>query len=181
MEGVDLIDRLLAYRADRDWSQARLSEESGVAAATIANIERGTNPRPRRITLMRFAQAFGVSLDEFLSDAPPKGPGVPLGPALELEAMYVADAAARREALEGASDEERERYAATIDRVIVSVLRGIPEWEGGHQEARETREALWRHISRLMTLHAEATGEDEEPPQEDLAGFIAEHASVVGA
>ena len=173
---TDLGERLWELREERGWSQKRTAKEAGLSHVTIAHLETG-KVEPRLPTLRKLARTFDMTVDELLEGEP----SVPLGPALELEAMYVADAAARREALEGASDEGRERYAATIDRVIVSVLRGIPEWEGEHQEARETREALWRHISRLMTLHAEATGEDEEPPQEDLAGFIAVHASVDGA
>ena len=67
-------DQLLAYRAARGWSQVRTAEETGVSPATIAHIERGFQKNPRRVTLMKFAQGFGVPLDEFLSD-PPKGRG----------------------------------------------------------------------------------------------------------
>jgi len=68
-------DRLLAYRVARGWSQVRTAEEAGVGHATITNIETGANTRPHRATLMKLALAFGVSLDEFLSDNPPKAPG----------------------------------------------------------------------------------------------------------
>lgn len=190
MEGVNLRDRLIAYRADRGWSQATLVEKSGVSGATIAHIETGANTRPRRITLMRIAQAFGVSLDDFLSDAPPKAPQGPEVPPLELEAMYVADDAARRRALEAASDEERERYVSAIERVSRDVffsVYGDGDWgdiatdetrsEGERRVARAQLARIWQHIERLAELHAEATS-GKEPPQEELAEFISSHAGV---
>ncbi len=84
MDGEHIRDRLLAYRASRGWSQARTAEESGVSNATVAHIESGFSPNPRRITLMKFAQGFGVSLDEFLSDNPPKAAGPSFLPRLLL-------------------------------------------------------------------------------------------------
>ncbi len=80
MSGEHIRDRLLAYRASRGWSQARTAEEAGVSNATVAHIESGFTPNPRRITLHKLAQGFGVSLDEFLSDRPPKasGPSLPV-------------------------------------------------------------------------------------------------------
>lgn len=191
MEGADVRDRLLAYRADRGWSQARLAEESGVSETTIAHIETGANKRPRRITLMRLAQAFGVTLDEFLSDGLPKAPRSQDVPPLRLKEMYVADAEERLRALEAASEEERERYVASTERVISDVLASMQEegdWadiaadasksEGERRVAREQLARIWGHIDRLARLRTEATGEDEEPPREELARFIATHVGV---
>jgi transcriptional regulator with XRE-family HTH domain len=188
LEGVDIRDRLLAYRADRGWSQAKTAEESGVAPATIAHIETGANKRPRRITLMRLAQSFGVSLDDFLSDGPPRAPHIQEAPQLQLEVLYEADAPTRRRALEAASPEEIERYIDTIDRVIRDVTRTTTPYEeiiddkskseGERRVARTSLESLWRHISRLTSLRIEATGEDDTPPpQEEIAELIA-HADV---
>jgi len=192
MEGVplkgakseDTRDRLLAYRADRGWSQAKTAEASGVSPATIAHIETGANKRPRRITLMRLAQAFGVSLDDFLAADPPKKPTGEEVLALQLEAMYEANRSDRERALEVASDAKIARYVATIDRVRRDVLSGIPEYEKRADEealpelqraaARAARDALWRHIGHLTLLRDEATGEDHGPPtQEEVHELVA--------
>jgi transcriptional regulator with XRE-family HTH domain len=71
---AEIRDRLLAYRLARDWTQAQTAEKAGISPTTIAHIETGANTNPRRATLMRLAMAFGVNLDEFLSDGPPKAP-----------------------------------------------------------------------------------------------------------
>lgn len=51
-------ERLVDLRGDRAWSIRRLSEESGVATATIVRIEAGQHVRPASI--LRIAQALGV-------------------------------------------------------------------------------------------------------------------------
>jgi transcriptional regulator with XRE-family HTH domain len=197
---TEIRDRLLAYRIARGWTQVQTAQRAGISPTTIAHIETGDTDNPRRITLMRLAQAFGVSLEEFVGEAPPgqadlfevaeEEPSVPLAPApaLQLEEMYVADAATRRRALEAATAEEREVYAVTIARVVWDVLRSASEWadiaadesksERERRVARESQESLWRHLSRLTTLRVEATGEAEEQPQEELAEFIGGNASV---
>lgn len=75
MADVDLGERLLLYRDARGWSQERTAVEAGISPTTITHIETGQNPNPRRVTLRRLARAFGVSLEEFLSDRPPKATG----------------------------------------------------------------------------------------------------------
>jgi len=74
LQNTEVRDRLLAYRVARGWTQVRTAEEAGISPTTIAHIETGANTNPRRATLMRLAIAFGVSLDEFLSEGPPKAP-----------------------------------------------------------------------------------------------------------
>jgi transcriptional regulator with XRE-family HTH domain len=153
---------LLAYRADRGWSQARLVEESGVAGATIAHIETRANKNPRRITLMRLAQAFGVSLDEFLSDRPPKAPVQTEALPLRLEWTYDADDASREQALEAATTEERAVYVGEIDAAMESaeqVLRGPEE-----SLTTDSRLQLRRYVSLLVALRDEATATDAAPP-----------------
>jgi transcriptional regulator with XRE-family HTH domain len=79
MNDVDVGERLLLYRDALGWSQERTAREAGVSPTTITHIETGQSPNPRRVTLRRLARAFGVSLEEFLSDRPPKarGPSLP--------------------------------------------------------------------------------------------------------
>jgi len=69
---VDLGERLLALRDERDWTQTDLEAESGVSHTTIVGIETGRISNPRTATLRRLARAFGMSLEEFLGeeDAP---------------------------------------------------------------------------------------------------------------
>jgi len=174
LEGVNLRDRLIAYRADRGWSQARLVEESGVSGATIAHIETGANKRPRRITLMRLAQAFGVSLDDFLSDGPPKAPQAPEIPPLQLEVMYAEDdEATRRRVLEAASEAEREAYLAELDRALGRTEHALLEDAASAASTLDEderlaytgrRNVLRRYIGRLVALRDEATGERAAPP-----------------
>jgi transcriptional regulator with XRE-family HTH domain len=158
---------MLAYRADRGWTQVRLSEESGVSGATIAHIETQANKRPRRITLMRFAQAFGVSLDEFLSDAPPK----PVAP-LELAPLYYASESERRAALADAGAGAVARYLRDIDGQLDWAERGLGTPEG---QQVGNKEPLRRYIYHLLTLRAEAAPDEAAPPPlEEMAA----HASV---
>jgi len=181
---MDVGERLWELREERGWSQKRTAKEAGLSHVTIANLETG-KVEPRLPTLRKLARTFGMTVDELLVEGEPDAP---LAPALQLEVMYVADTATRRRVLEAASAEERKRYADSIGRVIWSVLSSIPQWEGiadgeskpagERRVAGEQRDSLWRHISRLVALRDEAVGEDEEPPQEELAQFIADHASV---
>ncbi len=158
MEGVDIRDRLLAYRADRGWSQARLVEESGVSGATIAHLETGANKRPRRITLMRLAQAFGVSLDDFLSDGPPKAPASQEAlqrqetPQVELAQMARAGREARHRALAGATPEQLERYLGDIGKQLDFAERAVVEQES----TPEGRAGMVRYAAQLGMLHTEA-------------------------
>ncbi len=50
--------RLVDLRADRAWSIRKLSEDSGVATATIVRIEAGYDVRP--VSILRIAQTLGV-------------------------------------------------------------------------------------------------------------------------
>jgi len=180
---TDVGERLWELRDERGWSQKRTAKEAGLSHVTIAHLETG-KVEPRMPTLRKLARTFGMTVDEFLGVEPS-----PEAPLLQLEEMYIADAAARHRSLETASGEEREVYAATIDRVIQDVMRDIPDWdaiaadegksEGERRVASETRERLWQHIDRLRDLRVEATGEAEEPlDEEELAEFIAAHANV---
>lgn len=66
-----------AARALLRWSQPDLAEASGVARATIANLERGSHSshQSNRAVLRAAFEAAGV---EFLDETPTKGPGVRL-------------------------------------------------------------------------------------------------------
>ena len=59
--------RIRMYRLKRNWSQEFLSEKADVTPAHFSHIERG-NTKPSLPTLLRIANALGVSLDELLCD-----------------------------------------------------------------------------------------------------------------
>lgn len=65
-----------AARGLLDWSQEKLAEQSGVATATIRQLESGIH-EPRRATLYVVLQAFEKAGVEFL-DGNGGGPGVRL-------------------------------------------------------------------------------------------------------
>jgi transcriptional regulator with XRE-family HTH domain len=67
-----------AARDARLLSQRELAERSGVAKITIATLELGQRPHPRRRTVEKLADALGVDIAELLGSDYPKAPrGVP--------------------------------------------------------------------------------------------------------
>lgn len=175
---------LRTVREERLLSRPALAERAGVGVATIDHIERGLSARPRRTTLEKLAGPLGVTVEDLIGDTTH-----PLAeaPALQLEAMYVANAASRRRALAVASKAAVADYVATIGRVVWDVLPGIHEWDEiaadkaksprERRVASDARDELWRHVNRLLTMREEAAGADDEPPQEELADFITAHAA----
>lgn len=60
-------NRIRAYRRERKLSQEFLSELADVTPAHFSHIERG-NTKPSLPTLLRIANALGVSLDDLVCD-----------------------------------------------------------------------------------------------------------------
>ena len=63
LKEVSSINRLREFRVKADMSQIELSKETGVAQATISNIESG-NRTPSYLTRQRLAKALGVPVEE---------------------------------------------------------------------------------------------------------------------
>jgi transcriptional regulator with XRE-family HTH domain len=61
-------EKLKRLRRGRGWTQQELSEVSGVAQSTIAQIEKMRREEPRPGTLKKLAEALGVSPAELLED-----------------------------------------------------------------------------------------------------------------
>lgn len=61
--------KIRRLRLERDWTQADLGKRAGIDGKNVSNYETG-NLRASEKTLQKFAQAFGISLDEFLVEAP---------------------------------------------------------------------------------------------------------------
>ena len=58
--------QLKGLRKKAGWSQQKLAEEAGVSYNTITKIEQGAATMPTIQTMIKIADAFGVSLDELV-------------------------------------------------------------------------------------------------------------------
>lgn len=107
-------NRIRAYRLERKLSQELLSEMADVTPAHFSHIERG-NTKPSLPTLLRIANALGVSLDDLVCDNLKKSSHVRIKDiddlledcsAQEIKALAEILAAAKK-ALRGLSDQKR--------------------------------------------------------------------------
>jgi transcriptional regulator with XRE-family HTH domain len=53
-------------RKKAGWSQQKLAEETGLSYSVVTKIEQGTAKQPTIQTMIKIADAFGVSLDELV-------------------------------------------------------------------------------------------------------------------
>ena len=60
-------EKLKELRTDKDWTQKKLSSESGVSQPTISTYERGTRTRNEK-TLKPILNALGVEYSAFFSN-----------------------------------------------------------------------------------------------------------------
>ena len=60
------LKNLVKIRKQKGWSQEKLAVESGISYNTIIKIERGGIKNPKIETVVRFAKALGVKLDELV-------------------------------------------------------------------------------------------------------------------
>ncbi|MBM3245140.1 MAG: helix-turn-helix transcriptional regulator [Candidatus Omnitrophica bacterium] len=59
--------RLKQLRKKSGWSQQKLAERAGLSYNVITKIEQGAAKNPNIRTIIKLADAFGVSLDELLN------------------------------------------------------------------------------------------------------------------
>ena len=64
---MDVIKRIDMLMQERNWSDYKLSAESGLSSSTIANIHR-RNTVPSISTLESICSAFGITLAQFFSE-----------------------------------------------------------------------------------------------------------------
>ena len=64
---MDVIKRIDMLMKERDWSDYKLSAESGLSSSTIANIHR-RNTVPSISTLESICSAFGITLAQFFTE-----------------------------------------------------------------------------------------------------------------
>ena len=60
------LKNLVKIRKQRGWSQEKLAVESGISYNTIIKIERGGIKNPKIETVVKLADAFGISIDELV-------------------------------------------------------------------------------------------------------------------
>ena len=61
-----LEQRLRQLRKKAGWSQQKLAEKAGLSYNVITKIEQGVAKRPSIQTMMKLADAFGISLDDLV-------------------------------------------------------------------------------------------------------------------
>jgi len=61
-----LSKRLKELRKEEGWSQQKLAEKAGLSFNAVTKIEQGLAKHPTLKTLVKIADAFGVSLDELV-------------------------------------------------------------------------------------------------------------------
>lgn len=64
---MDVIKRIDMLMKERNWSDYKLSSESGLSSSTIANIHR-RNTVPSISTLESICNAFGITLAQFFTE-----------------------------------------------------------------------------------------------------------------
>jgi transcriptional regulator with XRE-family HTH domain len=189
MTDRDVGERLLLYRDARGWSQEWTAKEAGVSPTTITHIETGQNRNPRRVTLRRLARAFGVSVDEFLSDRPPKGGGPSL-----LERPLRSEAGHAYLAL-GPDGNLRDAEAMSVPEILsrindliaereyLLILNTAKEFPKDTARARaEIKQLTHRFLPTYLELRsaAEKKGATVEMSAEELDKALAEIERKVG-
>jgi transcriptional regulator with XRE-family HTH domain len=61
-----LAKRLKELRKKAGWSQQKLAEKAGLSYNTITKIEQGVATMPTIQTMIKIADAFGITLDELV-------------------------------------------------------------------------------------------------------------------
>jgi len=61
-----LEQKLRQLRKKAGWSQQKLAEKAGLSYNVITKIEQGVAKRPSIQTMMKLADAFGISLDDLV-------------------------------------------------------------------------------------------------------------------
>ena len=58
-----LSKRLKELRDEKKWTQQKLAEKAGLSFNAVTKIEQGASEHPTLKTLLKLADAFGISLD----------------------------------------------------------------------------------------------------------------------
>ena len=66
MSSINLGKRIKEFRSKIKISQDQLSKKANIPFSTLVKIEAGYTPNPSMETLIKIADAFGISLDELV-------------------------------------------------------------------------------------------------------------------
>lgn len=66
MSNLDLASQLKKWRKARNMTQQKLAEKAGISYVVISKIEQGVSREPTILSVVRLADALGVSLDELV-------------------------------------------------------------------------------------------------------------------
>jgi len=61
-----LNQKVKEFRKQKGWTQQKLAEKTGLSFNTITKIEQGIGDSPTLKTLVKLADALGVSIDELV-------------------------------------------------------------------------------------------------------------------
>lgn len=61
-----LSKKIKELRTKAGWSQQKLAEKTGLSYSVITKIEQGTAKQPTIQTMIKIADAFGITLDELV-------------------------------------------------------------------------------------------------------------------
>ena len=61
-----IADNLKRLRKSKGWSQHKLSNEAGLSLTSITKLEQGVTTDPVISTIVKIANALGISLDELV-------------------------------------------------------------------------------------------------------------------
>ena len=66
MSSINISKRIKELRSKAKISQDKLSKKADIPFSTLVKIESGYTPNPSMETLVKIADAFGISLDELV-------------------------------------------------------------------------------------------------------------------
>lgn len=182
---VDIGERLFLWRDAAGWSQVEMARRAGIGRGTVILTENGTT-RPGLSTLRRIARAFGVTVDEFLSDLEPRAPLKIEAPELiarleELPAgerrmilrglwpQWTTDAQADAMAMEAALEFERDTGAdaddirhALVELEPLAARRLIAEGTAQAEAEAAYRRLLFEAVGKGEISPGEAAGKADE-------------------
>lgn len=62
------LKNLAKIRKQKGWSQEKLAQEAGISYNTLIKIERNGIKNPKIETVLKLAQALGISIDKLVGD-----------------------------------------------------------------------------------------------------------------
>lgn len=65
-------ENLKSFRRKKGWSQQKLAEAAGLSYVTITKIEQGRAKKPTIQSMVKLADALGVTLDELVGRTGPR-------------------------------------------------------------------------------------------------------------